>query len=133
MNRAPESHSVDAKVSETLLHFLDPLIDDKMLRDPEALQAVLRLGVVAWNLGSSEMSERKGKVTNPDDALGLLRVLASDPTATRDLRWAVEALLQRRRTIFGHDRRVIADAELVPDPQVGYRLRCQSSLPECTP
>jgi hypothetical protein len=132
-SRGPESHSVDAKASDTLLHFVDPLIDDEMRRDVDAFGALLRVGIVIWNLGAFQMPEWKGKEVVPGDPHELLRDLAAHPKAPVDLLFVAEAMLQRRRTIFGNDRRMIVDAQITPDPQVGYRLRCQSTLPEHMP
>jgi hypothetical protein len=125
-----ETHSPDAKMSDTLLHFLDPLLALEEDPSPETIREVLRMGAMIWNLGAFAMPEWRKQIDLPIDLLAELRKLAAEEDAPERIFQITEALLHRRRTLFGKDLRSVVDYEILPDPTSKFRLRCTWALPD---
>jgi len=117
-------------MSDTLLHFLDPLLEFEPTHDPTLVRNVLEIGVAIWNLGSFEMPQWKSKSPLSRAPLDELRAIADDPRSPEGFFQIAEALLHRRRTLFEKDLRCIVDFEILPDPHSEFRLRCTFALPD---
>lgn len=128
-----ETHSVDAKLSDTIAHFLEPLLEVDPSPTPESLQAIFTVGAAVWNLGTMERPEWRGRSSLPVDSIEVLRDLASHPESPEGLFQIAEALLHRRRTLFGADPRYLVEVEVMPNADGGFRLRCTGALPADAP
>lgn len=94
-----------------------------------SVHATLTLGVTVWSLGTFEMPEWGTCSPFERDPIDVLRMLAAEPGSPEGMFQVTEALLHRRRTLFGEDRRCIVDFELLRDPESDFRLRCTGGLP----
>lgn len=117
-------------MSDTLLHFLDPLLAIEEDPSPKTIREVLRVGTLIWNLGTFAMPEWKKQVDPPIDPLAALRKLAAELAAPEEIFQITETLLHRRRTLFGKDLRSVVGYEILPDPASKFRLRCTWALPD---
>lgn len=117
-------------MSDTLLHFVEPLLALQKNPTRETCREVLAIGTMVWNLGTFAMPEWRKQVATPIDPLAELRKLAAEPDAPVGLFQIAEALLHRRRTLFGKDLRSVVNVEILPDPVSKFRLQCSWTLPD---
>ena len=94
----------DRKISDTLLRFAEPILDDLEAAATEAeMEPVLMVAWMAWN--SVVYADVVGKRDSLDQSQ---TAMAEDP----DLKRFAELLVDRKRTLFGDDERVIGEYKL---------------------
>ncbi|MBI5442203.1 MAG: hypothetical protein HY900_13455 [Deltaproteobacteria bacterium] len=108
-------------MSEVLLDFLEPYLKDN---EPDrAHTSMVGMGALVWNLAFFPEAEREETLTAA--AHDLTR---GDPEARPTLELAMRALLHRRLTLFGENRRMILKYA-VSRKAGGLYLDVVSSLP----
>ena len=105
---------VASKISETLLEFAAPVFDwAGSLPSKEQLSAALTIAVTAWN--SVIFDESVQGTSWVENA----RSLIVDPRGAA----LFDALVERKRTVFGADRRAIGDFDVVEGNSGEVRVR----------
>jgi hypothetical protein len=108
------------KMSEVLLEFARPMLD--FVDDDELYEEVINLAVVCWNLSFLPEHEQLAKWKAITKETGRAH-LFSRPEIEN---W-VWILLERKRTFFADDRRIVADFEVI-DERDRRRLLVASTL-----
>ena len=110
------------KISETLLHFMKPIIE--FLGEPsstEDLDALLQMGVAAWNAAILDEADQ-----GPGFVAQIEERLAGQPEG----RALFQMILARKRSReFVHDRRLIGDHEVYVAPDGEWWLRATAHAP----
>lgn len=95
----------DRKISETFLHFADPLLQDLGPRATiDQMEQALKLAFTVWN----------GVVY--DDANGnshYLDMMRNQTRHERDIAAMVDQLIDRKRTLFGDDDRLVGEFKFI--------------------
>jgi len=97
------------KMSEVLLEFARPMLD--FVDDDELFEDVISFAIVCWNLSffpeHEQLTEWKTLTRNVGRAH-----LFSDPEIEN---WVL-ILLERKKTLFANDRRIVVDHSIVEEP-----------------
>lgn len=112
------------KISETFLDFAAPLLDPlgPEATQPEMEQA-LQVAFTVWNAVVFDALDRSHRWVDQ------LKDLAGDDSRVRAL---VEQLVARKRSLFGHDQRLIGQYQLYRDGGE-LRLRAEARAPSISP
>ncbi len=114
----------DRKISETFLHFAEPLLHDLDSETPEQrAQVALELSFVAWN------AVIFADVLNDHRHLDEIRRLMAAKPETAVL---MERLIARKRSLFADDQRMIGTWE-VTRTEDGINLRTDARDPYSLP
>lgn len=114
----------DRKISETFLHFAEPLLHDLDSEAPERrAQVALELSFVAWN------AVIFADVLNDNRHLDEIRRLTAEKPETAEL---MERLIARKRALFADDQRMIGTWE-VTRTEDGINLRADARDPYSVP
>lgn len=114
----------DRKISETFLHFAEPLLQDLDSEAPERrAQVALELSFVAWN------AVIFADVLNDHRHLDEIRRLTAEKPDTALL---MEQLIARKRGLFADDQRMIGTWE-VTRTEDGINLRADARDPYSVP
>lgn len=115
----PEAPNSPRKLSEVLLEFAQPLLDTV---GDDAFENVISFAAICWNISF---------FPEPKQPRRLKRIIKQLSKSDRHMRcelsaWA-KALVERKKTFFAHDKRMIFDYEVVEE-QDSYHLFVMSSL-----
>jgi hypothetical protein len=113
----------DRKISEAFLEFAEPLlVKEQGPPTPEEIESVLRLASTAWN--AVVFDTVRG---NTDWVTKVRKQVADQPP----LAALMERMILRKKSLFGHDLRLIGEYKLVE--QGGeWRLRVEARAPTAT-
>jgi hypothetical protein len=112
----------DKKISQTLIEFLEPLLeiaDEAVSQDQ--IRSLFQIGVGIWNAATLEQSG------DGDALLGELRgeiERSGEPLMTA----IVDDLIRRKRSVFAHDLRLVGHYELVFDECGRFKLRAEARI-----
>lgn len=112
-----------SKMSEALEELIEPLL---AWAEPEqqtlaTVQKVLSLGALAWNLSVMHVGA--------DLENELIRVTQTAGGAlAADMRAALMLLIDRKRSLFPHDDRIVVDAQAYEN-ESGFQITAASTLP----
>lgn len=118
-----ESPPHAAKMSDTLIDFARPLLDALGREGSltmDRFESALSLAGVVWNAylvdekDPTSVEETKRQIENLTDDAPLLRGI-------------FEELTERRRRLFAHDRRLLADLVVEKSPIKGFRVSAASA------
>lgn len=111
----------DRKISHTFLQFAEPLLD---AFGPNATEAQMEQPLkIAWTVWNAVVY---ADVAKNGHTLDLLRSSMERDVESREL---VEALIERRRTAFGDDHRLIGDYKLFRnDGEIRLRAEARDPL-----
>lgn len=107
------------KMSEVLLDFAEPFLET--LTD-EQFEAGINFAAVCWNISFLPQKEQQKLLRSLVDELG-----RSDPLARLDVEDCARMLLERRRTLFADDRRMIVNYKVI-DEGDSHRLLVMSAF-----
>ena len=110
------------KMSEVLLDFAEPVLET--FDHPEDFEAMITLAVLCWNCSLLPANEQRKSLNKVINELG-----KSDPTTRIEVEDCICMLMERKKTVFANDRRMIANFEVVEERD-GSRLVVVSSLVE---
>jgi len=110
------------KISEVLLDFAEPVLET--FDHPEDFEAMVTLAVLCWNCSLLPANEQRKSLNKVINELG-----KSDPTTRIEVEDCIRMLMERKKTVFANDRRMIANFEVVEERD-GSRLVVVSSLLE---
>jgi len=110
------------KMSEVLLDFAEPVLET--FDHPEDFEAMVTLAVLCWNCSLLPANEQRKSLNKVINELG-----KSDPTTRIEIEDCIRMLMERKKTVFANDRRMIANFEVVEERD-GSRLVVMSSLVE---
>ena len=112
------------KISETFLHFAEPLLQDLPCEAPERrARAALQVSFTAWNVVMF------ADVLNDDTYLDEIRRLTAARPETAVL---VEQMIARKRALFADDARLIGNWE-VTRTEDGINLHADARDPHSLP
>ena len=115
-----KTKSPDSKISETFLQFAEPLLDAMAPNVTETqMEQPLMIAWTVWNAVVYADSGQDGHMLKRFRAL-----LGQDP----QLKVFVEALIERKRTVFGDDHRLIGEYKLIRE-NGEIRLRAEARDP----
>jgi len=110
----------DRKISDTFLQFAEPLLDAFGPNVTEArMEQPLKIAWTVWNAVVYADVAKKGRT------LDLLRSSMERDVESKEL---VEALIERKRTVFGDDDRLIGEYKLFRKGGE-FRLRAEARDP----
>jgi hypothetical protein len=98
------------KMSEVLWDFLQPYVDT--LRDDEALQKLLNLGIIAWNAAIVTGSKRDELIE------GLMESV--EPELRPGMRTILDEMIRRKDALFATNKRFILSLDLTMRPSGPY-------------
>ena len=107
------------KMSEVLLEFAEPLLD--AFDDDSHFRDLTAIAVFCWNLTFLSPKEREAAMNDVVD-----RMAGRDAFKGRGLREALRALIERKKTLYADDNRLIVNYEIVQE-RTGPRLLVMSS------
>ncbi|MFQ6036291.1 MAG: hypothetical protein ACE5NM_10685 [Sedimentisphaerales bacterium] len=107
------------KMSEVLLDFAEPFLET--LTD-EQFEAGISFAAICWNISFLPEREQRKLLRSLVDELG-----KSDPLARFDVEDCARMLLERRRTLFADDRRMIVNYKVI-DEGDSHRLLVMSAF-----
>jgi len=110
------------KMSEVLLDFVEPVLET--FDHPEDFEAMVTLAVLCWNCSLLPANEQRKSLNKVINELG-----KSDPTTRIEVEDCIRMLMERKKTVFANDIRMIANFEVVEERD-GSRLVVVSSLVE---
>jgi len=110
------------KMSEVLLDFAEPVLET--FDHPEDFDAIVTLAALCWNCSFLLPNEQRKSLNNVINELG-----KSDPLLRIEVEDCIHMLMERKKTVFANDRRMIANFEVVEERD-GSRLVVVSSLAE---
>ena len=117
--RGPSRPLPDRKISETLLDYALPLLEQlEASAPPAAVERALELAVMVWNADVLEQT------TDADHYLAEIRETIRLSGMTPALA-TVDALIERRRRLFSDDLRLIGNFTVSTDGD-GLRLRAEA-------
>ena len=105
------------KMSEVLLDFAEPVLE--IFDHPEDFKATISLAALCWNCSFLQANEQRKSLNN--------LINKSEPTARIEIEDCIRMLMERKKTVFANDRRMIANFEVV-EQRDGSRLVVVSSL-----
>jgi hypothetical protein len=116
------------KASDSLVKVVEPLVERIAAEtgmNKERMEAILRLGLIAWNAGSlgytsvRPLLEEHGgeKLTSHEDREFMVTAV-------------LQPLLDRRRKLFGDDRRMLADFVVLGSATGDFRISVAWADPE---
>ena len=115
----PKHPPVARKMSEVLLDFARPLLDTV---DDEGFKKVIIFAALCWNISLLPEREQQKDLKKIVDELS-----KSDPLIRTDLNAWAKALLERKKTFFADDRRMVVNYEVVEEKD-NHRLLVMSTL-----
>lgn len=117
----------EAKISETLLEFCEPLLS--LLDDPtlEEFRATLNIVILIWNVHGVSTAKQDGDGACLEE-LAHFRKQMADEGAPTVLLNGFDALNRRRQTDYVDDPRCVGEWDLISDGEGGYRFRCEARL-----
>jgi hypothetical protein len=107
------------KMSEVLLEFAEPLLEDS--DDDESFRNKIALAALSWNLTCVPSNEQEATLNNMVEKLG-----GRDAFIRRGIQESIHMLMDRKRTLFANDNRLIINYEIVEE-KTGPRLLVMSS------
>lgn|GEM_PF-924083 len=107
------------KMSEVLLEFAEPLMEDS--DDDESFRSKIALAALSWNLTLMPKNEQEATMHNIVEELGRF-----DAFVRCGVRESIRMLIDRKRTLFADDNRLIVNYEIVEE-KTGPRLLVMSS------
>lgn len=115
------------RISETLLRFVEPILrhvpDEAGVK---ATRSVVSLGVSVWN---AEILDRAaGARGSFIDELRKQAALTPEPERTQVLQF-LDELIERKRTHFASDRRLIGEFDVFDDGGGNWRIRAEARMP----
>ena len=110
------------KMSEVLLDFAEPVLET--FDHPEDFEAMITLAALCWNCSFLSANEQRKSLNNV-----INKLVKSEPTARIEIEDCIRILMERKKTVFENDRRMIANFEVVEERD-GSRLVVVSSLAE---
>ncbi len=114
-----ELSSYARKMSEVLLEFAEPLLEDS--DDDEAFGGKIALAALSWNLTFMSPNEHEAALNNMVEELG-----GRDAFIRHGIRDSVRMLINRKRALFANDNRLIINYEIVGEKS-GPRLLVMST------
>ena len=106
------------KLSEVLLDFADPLLDDA---DDDYFETIVSFASICWNLSFLPDGERQKELEYIVNEIG-----GTDPLARADVEDNARMLLKRKQEFFAKDRRYIVNFKIVEEGD-NYRLLVMST------
>ncbi len=110
------------KMSEVLLDFAEPVLET--FDHPEDFEAMITLATLCWNCSFLPANEQRKSLNNVINEL-----VKSEPTARIEVEECIRILMERKKTVFANERRIITDFEVVEERD-GSRLVVLSTLAE---
>jgi hypothetical protein len=107
------------KMSEVLLEFAEPLLEDS--DDDESFRSKIALAALSWNLTFVPPNEQEATLNNMVEKLG-----GRDVFVRRGIQESIRMFIDRKRTLFADDNRLIVNYEIVKE-KTGPRLLVMSS------
>jgi hypothetical protein len=107
------------KMSEVLLEFAEPLLEDS--DDDESFRSKIALAALSWNLTFMPSNEQEATLNNMVKELGRL-----DAFVRCGIKESIRMFIDRKRTLFANDNRLIINYEIVKE-KTGPRLLVMSS------
>ncbi len=107
------------KMSELLLEFAEPLLDDS--DDDKSFRAKIGMAALSWNLTFVPPNEQEATLNGMVSELG-----RPDALMRRGIQESIHMLMDRKRTLFADDNRLIVNYEIVEE-RTGPRLLVMSS------
>jgi len=107
------------KMSEVLFEFAEPLLEDS--DDDKSFRAKIALASLSWNLTFMVPNEQEAAVNDMVEELG-----GRDAFVRRGIWESIHMLMDRKRTLFADDNRLIINYEIVEE-KTGPRLLVVSS------
>lgn len=96
------------KMSEVLLDFAEPLLDT--IDDDDDFKAAISFAALCWNCSFLPANKQRKQLNAIVDELG-----KSDPLMRLEVQDQIRMLLERKKTVFAEDRRMIANFEIVEE------------------
>jgi len=96
------------KMSEVLLDFAQPLLEDMDDDENDCFEAVINFAAICWNLSFLPEKEQRVQLKNIASQLG-----ESDLLMRLEAKSLARVLLHRKKTLFSNDRRIIANVKIV--------------------
>lgn len=109
------------KMSEVLLDFAQPLLEDMEDNENDCFEAVLSFATICWNLSFLPENEQWVEIKNITGQLGKLDLLMRLEAGS----WA-RALLERKKAFFANDKRMILNYKVLEEKD-GQRLLVMST------
>lgn len=92
-------------MSEVILDFAEPLLD--MCDDGTSLKMVIEAAILAWNLSSLSLFERRKMIDKVANTLA-----PQDQESAQEMKNLLKWLVRRKKDYFSEHKRVIVDYEL---------------------
>ena len=108
------------KMSEVLLDFAEPV--SETFSHPEDFKAMITLAALCWNCSFFPSEEQQEQLKAITDKLG-----KSDPLLRIEVEDCIHMLLERKKTLFANDKRIITDFKIVEERE-GPRLLVMSTF-----
>jgi len=96
------------KMSEVLLDFAEPLLDT--LDEDDDFKAAISFAALCWNCSFLPLKEQREQLNAMVDGLG-----KSDPQMRLEVERQIRMLLERKKTMFASDNRMIINFEVVEE------------------
>jgi len=113
-----QEHFPGRKMSEVILEFAEPLLNGI---DDESLQPAIGFAIACWNISFLPETEQHKMLNEAIDEL------SRDQLVTLELERMAQLLLERKRTLFAHERRMAVNYEIVKEKD-SCRLLVASAL-----
>ena len=113
-----------AKMSKLLEDFIEPYLH--MIETEEAMQKLVALGVVAWNIALDPESEHRQRI----DKVFTDKVFEEEPEMKAIGEEILCKLIERKKKHFSECKQTILEYELLDRGNGGYALSVASTYPE---
>ena len=115
----PQKSFPGKKMSEVLQEFAEPLLDTP--DGDEYFEGIISLAAISWNISFLPEKKQQKRLRHIVHKIG-----KSDPLASIDVEDCIRMLLERKKTLFADDRRMVVNFEVV-DEKDGQRLLVMST------